>query len=299
MKPSILTLLSFFFASSVYAQDVSYNTVTTTTMDSNNPTSIRILGQNDPVGLASSRKISFEFSSAGKAQISAYRENSWGTSLQFLTSDDSDLGGNPSVRLHIHRTGNIGIGTTIPGNKLTVLMDASTNGDGVAVQAASNMGAGSQPGYALLNSSGNKRMYSYLDVFTDTYNIGNASGTNLMSINQNGNVGIGAIDARGYKLAVNGKIRAQEIKVEASPWPDCVFNKSYSLPTLQETEKHIKEKGHLPGMPSAEEVKTNGIDLGEMNAKLLQKIEELTLHLIEIKKENQEIKDQVKKLLNK
>ncbi|WP_316810318.1 hypothetical protein [Pedobacter heparinus] len=95
-----------------------------------------------------------------------------------------------------------------------------------------------------------------------------------------GNVGIGTTDSRGYKLAVNGKIRAQEIKVEAFPWPDYVFTKDYQLPTLQQTEQHIKEKGHLPGIPSAVEVKTNGIDLGEMNAKLLQKIEELTLYLL-------------------
>jgi len=118
--------------------------------------------------------------------------------------------------------------------------------------------------------------------------------------NGEGNVGIGTTDPRGYRLAVNGKIRAQEIKVEAAPWPDYVFNKSYYLPTLQETEKHIKEKGHLPGIPSAEEVKTNGIDLGEMNAKLLKKIEELTLYLIEQKKEIQsqgeELKNQQQKL---
>lgn len=101
-----------------------------------------------------------------------------------------------------------------------------------------------------------------------------------------GSVGIGTYNPREYKLAVNGKIRAQEIKVEASPWPDYVFTKSYQLPTLQETERHIKEKGHLPGIPSAAEVKANGIDLGEMNAKLLQKTEELTLHLIEENKEN-------------
>jgi hypothetical protein len=95
-----------------------------------------------------------------------------------------------------------------------------------------------------------------------------------------GDVGIGTMDPKGYKLAVNGKIRAHEIKVEIANWPDYVFTKDYKLPPLDETEKHIKEKGHLPGIPSAEEVKANGIDLGEMNAKLLQKIEELTLHLI-------------------
>jgi len=105
-----------------------------------------------------------------------------------------------------------------------------------------------------------------------------------------GNVGIGTSDTKGYKLAVNGKIRTQEIKVEAANWPDYVFAKDYQLPSLQETEQHIKDKGHLPGIPSAEEVKANGVDLGEMNAKLLRKIEELTLHLIKIEKELNDLK---------
>ena len=105
------------------------------------------------------------------------------------------------------------------------------------------------------------------------------NGSERLRITSNGNVGIGTLIPT-EKLAVNGKIRAQEIKVENTDWPDYVFSKSYQLPTLQETEKHIKEKGHLPGIPSAAEVKANGIELGEMNAKLLHKIEELTLHLI-------------------
>jgi hypothetical protein len=86
-----------------------------------------------------------------------------------------------------------------------------------------------------------------------------------------GNVGVGTPDPKGYKLAVNGKVRAQEIKVEAANWPDYVFAKDYVLPSLKETEKHIQDNGHLPGIPSAAEVKSNGMDLGEMNAKLLQK----------------------------
>lgn len=99
-----------------------------------------------------------------------------------------------------------------------------------------------------------------------------------------GNVGIGT-STPAEKLSVNGKIRAHEIKVELANWPDFVFAKDYALPTLQETEKHIKEKGHLPGIPTAAEVEKNGIELGDMNKKLLQKIEELTLYLIEMKKE--------------
>jgi|GEM_PF-4692381 len=113
-------------------------------------------------------------------------------------------------------------------------------------------------------------------------------------VNANGSVSIGTTSASS-KLAVNGKIRAQEIKVENANWPDFVFTKSYALPTLRETEKHIKENGHLPGIPSAADVKMNGVDLGEMNAKLLQKIEELTLHLIELKKEVDKLRNPKRK----
>jgi len=112
--------------------------------------------------------------------------------------------------------------------------------------------------------------------------------TNNGDFYSSGNAGIGTTDTKGYKLAVNGKIRAQEIKVETDNWPDYVFKPDYQLPTLEQTEQHIKLKGHLPGIPSAEEVKKNGIDLGNMNAKLLKKIEELTLYLIEIERKNGE-----------
>lgn len=100
------------------------------------------------------------------------------------------------------------------------------------------------------------------------------------------NVGIGTSDTKGYKLAVAGNMIAESVKVKLQgTWPDFVFTNSYKLPTLLETEEYIKEKGRLAGIPSAAEAKASGIDLGEMNAKLLQKIEELTLHLIEMKKE--------------
>lgn len=97
---------------------------------------------------------------------------------------------------------------------------------------------------------------------------------------KNGNVGIGT-DQPDSKLAVNGNIRAKEIKVDNGNWPDYVFRKYYPLLTPKEIERYIKEKGHLPGIPSAEEVKIKGIELGEMSGKLLQKIEEITLYLIE------------------
>lgn len=111
-----------------------------------------------------------------------------------------------------------------------------------------------------------------------------------------GQIGIGT-NTPNAKLGVKGNIRATEIKVENANWPDFVFAKDYQLPTLQETERHIKEKGHLPGIPSATEVKSNGIYLGEMNSKLLQKIEELTLHLINENKLNARNMEQVNRTL--
>ena len=117
------------------------------------------------------------------------------------------------------------------------------------------------------------------------------AGQYRMGINSEGNVGIGT-DNPQNKLDVNGTIRATEVKVEAG-WADFVFDKDYKLPTLQEVENHINEHNHLPDIPSEAEVKENGVSLGEMQAKLLQKIEELTLYVI---KQDKTIKEQGEKM---
>lgn len=85
-----------------------------------------------------------------------------------------------------------------------------------------------------------------------------------------------------YKLAVSGKMICEEVKVELNAnWPDYVFSDNYKLPSLHEIEKFIADNKHLPNIPSAKEVEKSGIELGEMNRKLLEKIEELTLYIIE------------------
>ncbi|SHL46819.1 hypothetical protein [Flavobacterium chilense] len=121
--------------------------------------------------------------------------------------------------------------------------------------------------------------------------------TDYFNILNNGNIGIGITNPKN-KLDVNGSIHSQEVKVDMLGWSDFVFKKEYNLPSLTEVEKHIAEKGHLANIPSEEEVLKNGINLGEMNAKLLQKIEELTLYMIEIKKENTEMKNKQVELEN-
>ncbi|WP_430409155.1 hypothetical protein [Kordia sp.] len=99
-------------------------------------------------------------------------------------------------------------------------------------------------------------------------------------------------DCDDYELFVKKGIRTQKIKVDvaAGVWADYVFAKNYKLKPLEEVESFINENGHLPNVPSAEEVESDGLNLGEMDAKLLEKIEELTLYVIELKKEINELK---------
>ncbi|MFY7671969.1 hypothetical protein ACOSP6_12860 [Tenacibaculum sp. MEBiC06402] len=113
-----------------------------------------------------------------------------------------------------------------------------------------------------------------------------------------GNVGIGTTDIpSGFKLAVAGKMISEEVTVKLqSTWPDYVFANDYQLSTLEEVEEQITKNGHLANIPSAVEVEKNGIELGEMNKKLLEKIEELTLYTIQQEKEIKALKKQDSKL---
>ncbi|WP_394674027.1 cell wall anchor protein [uncultured Chryseobacterium sp.] len=132
------------------------------------------------------------------------------------------------------------------------------------------------------NSSGITRIK-----FTDVVH------NNILVVNNMGKVTVGTDqydNDPGYIFYVRKGIKAERIKVEipsANGWADYVFKKDYKLRTLDEVEKHIAEKGHLPNIPSATEIEKNGINLGEMDAKLLEKIEELTLYSID---QNKQIK---------
>ncbi|TCC97703.1 hypothetical protein [Pedobacter hiemivivus] len=208
-------------------------------------------------------------------------------------------------------SGNVGVGTTSPQNLLQLVGSHGAtnlnmhyfNPDPTKVAdltlwasepgwTFSGTGIGNNVYNSLVGVSriSNSKGGSYIRLLDQgmRLNIVSGDGTDIsaLAIDPIGNIGIGTL-LPAEKLSVNGKIRAHEIKVETANWPDYVFTKSYQFPTLRETEAYIKEKGHLPGIPSAAEVKANGIDLGEMNAKLLQKIEELTLHLIALEKKNE------------
>jgi len=116
-----------------------------------------------------------------------------------------------------------------------------------------------------------------------------------------GYVGIGTTIAppAGVKLAVNGKVNCKEVEVTNTGWSDFVFNKDYKLRSLDEVSAFVSKNNHLPDVPSESEVLAKGTNLGQMDAILLQKIEELTLYMIDLKKQNDNLKDQISKLQSK
>lgn len=179
--------------------------------------------------------------------------------------------------LFVAYDGNVGVGTAYPKTKLSL-----NNNKGQSINFLSGENSS---GYSLnvgVNDDGINFQHNSL---SRGFNFKNKDNT-LVKITYDGSLGIGTTDPKGYKLAIAGKAIAEEVVVKLqSAWPDYVFVDDYKLPTLYEVEQHINKKGHLINIPSAKEVQEKGVELGEMNKKLLQKIEELTLYTIQQQKE--------------
>lgn len=114
-------------------------------------------------------------------------------------------------------------------------------------------------------------------------------GVTQLVVLANGNVGIGISDPTN-RLAVNGTVRAREVLVTVDNWPDYVFGPEYKVMPLNEVDAYVRTHRHLPGVPSAGDMDVSGMGLGAMQGVLLKKIEELTLQMIELKKENADLR---------
>src|SRR5262249_42772840 len=110
-----------------------------------------------------------------------------------------------------------------------------------------------------------------------------------------GNIGIGTTNPQ-YLLSVNGQIGAKDVIVTNTGWSDYVFRPGYRLQPLSEVSAYIHATHHLPDIPSEAEVKEKGVSMADMQTKLLAKIEELTLHMIQQQKENQELRERIARL---
>ncbi len=201
--------------------------------------------------------------------------------------------------------GKVGIATTTPSSSFEV---ADVNGSDIDTKLN---------GFTLINGAGSSLLFGNgsgaaygewgIEAHTDGLNFWNPFGAvnapygNFrLFIANNGNVSVGTNDSKGYKFAVAGNMVAEEIFVKLqSNWPDFVFTENYGLMNLEDVESFISQNSHLPNVPSAAEIEAGGINLGEMDAILLQKIEELTLYVIDLKKENDQLKEKMKGLLEK
>ncbi|GAB3909971.1 autotransporter outer membrane beta-barrel domain-containing protein [Mucilaginibacter boryungensis] len=196
-------------------------------------------------------------------------------------------------------TGNVGIGTTGPLAKLSVVGGAlTTSGAGLSISSALTTGR--------LTTGQVNSIHNWLDNESLELSSGSSEKTGIAIEGQtsalgstvrmftggnenlrmlaNGKVGIGTTTPDEL-LSVNGTIHSKEVKVNLTGLPDYVFKPEYHLPTLAEVKSYIDKNSHLPEIPSAQEVEKNGLNLGEMNKLLLKKVEELTLYLVEKDKE--------------
>lgn len=215
-----------------------------------------------------------------------------------------DINGVDKPAVFVDQSGNVGLGMDGAFEKLTVngnIKSYSPYGAGL-VPAASWIGAHTANSNGTVVAFGGMKIeYGRLSDadFSSTLKFYTARDNNTeerMSIDNIGNVAIGTNTQADYKLAVNGTVGARKVKVTQETWADHVFENEYKLPTLAELDNYIIKHRRLPGIPSANEVKAEGLDIGDMQAKLLEKIEELTLYLIEERKRNDALEHRVKSL---
>jgi len=229
--------------------------------------------------------------------LAAFLAASSSSALAANSLDAAD--GTPANVVYVDAGGNVGVNTTTPTWPVEVV------GDVLQLSNASHGGF-----FRLTSSNGSIEIASGNDAnsYIDFKGIGNTTSDYVGRLLFNDNNGFTFLQMGGgvkvgintskpqSTLAVKGKITAQEVEVTNTGWADFVFEPEYKLMPLSEVKAHIQEKGHLPEIPSAADVAANGVNLGESQVKLLQKIEELTLYVISLSEENERQQKEIQAL---
>ncbi len=214
--------------------------------------------------------------------------------LAFFTHDDYDMNNDITEKMRIDAAGRIGVGIQVP----TALFHTKQSSNQYIARFVSdedNEIAIDQDGGLRINENIRLRVNSNSGVIEHLANTGDMylrsmdsddTSGNLVLNDLGGNVSIGSSSPESdSKLTVAGKITAQDITIKADAGADFVFEKDYALPSLAQVEQYVQENKHLPEIPSAQEMQENGVQVSEMQTKLLQKIEELTLYVIDLQKQ--------------
>ena len=191
---------------------------------------------------------------------------------------------NPTGAGIYSNVGNVGIGAPNPLRMLHIARSGFTE---MLIEDTSLGSATMGRTWGILSSGG-----------TLSFRFGDASyslAPTVAVMTPNGNVGIGT-QTPPYRLSVEGAIGARDLIITNSTWPDYVFRPGYRLKPLSEVNAYIQQNHHLPDIPSEAEVKEKGVSVGEMQAKLLAKVEELTLHMIQQESENKELRQRIAQL---
>jgi hypothetical protein len=206
-------------------------------------------------------------------------------SLNSLFLSRKDVGGFQFLPdLVINESGNVGVSVLHPDVKLHV-------SDGTDVGNASG-------GFLQLGSS------TGLNIGFDNNEIqarNNGVVSRLVLQNGGGALQIGsAVTPQGYAVSINGKVICEELKIQGSSnWPDYVFANDYSLQSFDDLRRFIKANKHLPNIPTAAAIEKNGIEVGDMQKRLMEKIEELTLYVLQLEEQNRTIQKQIETLKKK
>lgn len=247
------------------------------------------IGTSTPTTIAGYNILSINNSTGGLLDL-----QSGGTSKAYLYGNGGGLnidgvGSTTPILIHtngnevmrITDAGNVGIGTTSPGSKLNIF-DATAGNSLLSLARASNSAVKALD--IKLDASENTVFTTANSDLNFTTNFNGGSPLSTMYLTYQGKVGIGTTTPDEL-LSVLGTIHANEVKVDLSvPGPDYVFKPDYKLPSLAEVKAYVDKNQHLSEIPSADEMSKNGLNLGDMNTKLLKKVEELTLYLIEQQK---------------